>query len=95
MTTSMTTANPPPVTGVTPHLQLSDASAAADLYVRAFGAEIVQKMPADDGKRLMHCFVRINNGNLFIADPFPEAGCPLQPLSGVALHLQVADVDAW
>jgi len=45
-----------------PHLVVDGASAAADLYTRAFGAEIAQKVPAPDG-RLMHCHLKVNGGD--------------------------------
>ena len=81
-------------TGVTPYVQLRDARAAIELYRRAFGAEVVHELPAEDGKRLMHCCLRINGDFVFASDAFPEAGCPLEPISGVTLHLQVDDADA-
>jgi len=92
-TTPSTT--PPVVTGVTPHLSPSDANAAAALYQRAFGAEVLQRVPADDGKRLLHCHLRINGGNVFLADPFPEHGHPAKTPQGFTLHLHVDDADAW
>ncbi|HYD99741.1 MAG TPA: glyoxalase/bleomycin resistance/extradiol dioxygenase family protein [Alphaproteobacteria bacterium] len=83
------------VGGVTPYLSMSDASAAAAFYVRAFGAEEIRRMPADDGRRLIHCHLRINGGPLMLNDPFPEYGHPHRPAQGYMLHLQVDDVEAW
>lgn len=88
------TANPA-VGGLTPYLNLSDANAAADFYKRAFGAEELLRLPADDGKRLIHCHLRINGGSLMFADAFPDHGHPLETPQGYALHLQVDDVEAW
>jgi PhnB protein len=88
------TPTPPTVTGVTAHVCVRDANAAADLYQRAFGAEVLQRLAAPDGK-LMHCHLRINGGNLFINDAFPEHGCPLEAPQSFALHLQVDNADAW
>jgi len=83
------------VGGVTPYISVSDASAAAAFYARAFGAEEINRVPADDGRRLMHCHLRINGGPLMLNDPFPEYGYPLQTPQGFVLHLQVDDVEAW
>lgn len=81
--------------GVTPHLHIDGAAAAADFYKKAFGAEEPMRMPAEDGKRLMHCHLVINGGNLFLCDYFPEHGFAPQTPAGFALHLHVDDVDAW
>ena len=39
---------------VTPHLVVSDAAAALEFYKKALGATETMRMPAEDGKRLMH-----------------------------------------
>ena len=85
----------PQVGSVTPHLVCRDASAAIAFYKTAFGAEEMMRMPADDGKRLMHAHLKVNGASLMLADDFPEyngkeAGVP----EGVSLHLQVPDADA-
>jgi len=86
-----------PTGGVTPHLGIRDGKAAEaiDFYKAAFGAQEMMRMPADDGKRLMHAHLKINGASLMLADEFPEyggasAGAP----EGVTLHLQVSDADA-
>jgi RNA polymerase sigma-70 factor (ECF subfamily) len=88
-------ASQPVVTGVTPYLSVRDASAASKFYQKAFAAEELARMPAEDGKRLMHCHLRINAGSLMLSDPFPEHGHPLEAAQGYVLHLQVDDADAW
>ncbi len=35
-------------------------------------------MPAEDGKRLMHCHLLVNGAHLFINDAFPDYGHPLE-----------------
>ena len=87
--------NAPTITGVIPHLALADASAAVALYQRAFAAEEVARMPAEDGRRLMHCHLRINGGNVFLMDPFPEHGHAAQAPAAFVLDLHVDDADAW
>jgi PhnB protein len=81
--------------GVVPHVTVRDADAAAGFYKRAFGAEEIQRLPAQDGKRLMHCCLRINGGPLMLNDAFPEYGYPLKTPQSFVLHLHVEDVDAW
>lgn len=87
-----------PTTGVTPHLTINDGRAgeACDFYVAAFGATERMRMPADDGKRLMHAHLVVNGASLMLADDFPEySGRPSGAPAGVTLHLQVDDADAW
>lgn len=83
--------------GVTPYLTVRGAKQAADFYKRAFGAEEVHRMDAEDGERLMHCHLRINGGDLMMSDEFPEYGSPLPEAGprGVTLHLAVDDADTW
>ncbi|MFC3713139.1 VOC family protein [Sphingoaurantiacus capsulatus] len=87
-----------PLTGITPHITIRDgrAAEAIDFYVKAFGAEEAMRMPADDGKRLMHAHVRINGGSLMMHDDFPEyTGGPTGAPTAVTLHLEVDDADRW
>ncbi len=72
MSDTATTSAPQPETmerptlqGVVPYLMVRGASEAAEWYKRAFGAEEVMRMPEEGGTRLMHCHLRINNGDLF------------------------------
>ena len=86
-----------PATGLTPHLSIRDgrAAEAIDFYKAAFGAEEQMRMPADDGKRLMHAHLTLNGASLMLADDFPEySGKAAGPPEGVTLHLQVTDADA-
>ena len=87
-----------PISGVTPHLTIRDnkAAEAVDFYKAAFGAEEMIRMPAQDGKRLMHVHLKVNGGSLMMNDDFPEyrGGVSPEPAS-VTLHLQVEDADAW
>jgi len=45
---------------VTPHLVVSDANAAIAFYKEALGATEALRMPAQDGKRLMHSEIHVN-----------------------------------
>ncbi|MDJ0896057.1 MAG: VOC family protein [Alphaproteobacteria bacterium] len=82
---------------VTPHLVVDGAAEAIEFYQKAFGAEEVQRMPAPDGKRLMHAEILINGGRIMLVDAFPEYGSRSPKSLGgtaVTLHLFVEDADA-
>lgn len=95
----MTEAPQGPAAGLTPHICIRDgrAAEAVDFYVRAFGAEEQRRMPADDGKRLLHAHLLINGASLMLNDDFPEmrGGRPSGAPEAMVLHLQVDDADAW
>ena len=82
-----------PVTGITPYVQVRSAREAADLYQKAFGAEVVDIR--EMGGKVIHCHIRINGGSMFLNDPFPEHGHPLEKPQSFTLHLQVDDADKW
>ena len=81
--------------GLVPYLMLDDSAGASDFYQKAFAGEELVRMPAEDGKRVMHITMRINNGFLMFNDPFPEHGYPGEKPQGYTLHLQVDDIDTW
>ncbi len=88
--------------GVIPHLVVNDANAAIDFYKKALGATETLRMPAQDGKRLMHAEIAVNGARIFLMDEFPEhraehTGNNVSPktLGGTTsvLHLDVANCD--
>jgi PhnB protein len=93
-----------PVQIVTPHLVVSDANAAIEFYKKALGATETMRMPAEDGKRLMHSEIRIGGARIFVMDDFPEhrgshgvdAVFPPDQIKGtsVTMHLEVENCDA-
>lgn len=92
-----------PSGGVIPHLVVADAAAAIDLYASALDAREVMRVPAEDGKRLLHAEIEVNGALVYLRDHFPEfesPGCSamappsLAGSTGVTLHLDVADCDA-
>lgn len=86
----------PTLSGIAPYLTVRGAKDAAEFYTRAFGAEEVRRLEADDGERLMHCHLRINGADLMFSDEFPEYGGALgDGPRGVTLHLAVDDADFW
>ena len=86
-----------PMNGVTAHLTIRDgrAAEAIDFYKAAFDADEQLRMAGQDGKRLMHAHLKINGGSVMMNDDFPEYTGGVGDPSGVTLHLQVDDADAW
>lgn len=86
--------------GVIPHLVVDDANKAIEFYQQAFGAELVRKSPAPDGKRLMHAELKIGKSHIYLNDDFPEYsnGKSHTPTalggSPVVLHRYVENCDA-
>jgi PhnB protein len=58
--------------GVVPHLVVEGAADALDFYKTAFGATELMRLPAEDGKRLMHAAMIVNGCHIFLMDDFPE-----------------------
>jgi uncharacterized glyoxalase superfamily protein PhnB len=88
-------ANAKPKGTVVPYLTLKDASAASEFYQRAFGAQEIQRTPGEDGKRLIHCHLYINDGSLMLSDFWPEHGYAYVAPAGYTITLLVDDIDAW
>ena len=63
---------PPGMESLIPHLVCEGCSEAIEFYKKAFGAEEVGRMPAPDGRRLMHAAIRIGKSYVFLVDDFPE-----------------------
>ncbi|HEY8212343.1 MAG TPA: glyoxalase/bleomycin resistance/extradiol dioxygenase family protein [Myxococcaceae bacterium] len=58
---------------IIPYLAVDNASAAVELYVKAFGAREVSRQPAPNNpSKLLHVELEINGGRLMMADDFPE-----------------------
>jgi PhnB protein len=83
--------------GVTPYLTVHGASEASAWYQRAFGAQELMRQADQDGTRLIHCHLRINDADVMMSDDYPEHGfgLPEGGPAGVTLHLHVDDADTW
>ena len=96
----MATAIPAGHEGLIPHLVCDRCTEAIEFYKKAFGAEEIARMPAPDGKRIMHAAIQIGGQHVFLADDFPEycGGKAQSPkaLGGtpVTIHRYVKDCDA-
>jgi PhnB protein len=91
---------PPGHENLIPHVVCDQCSEAIEFYKKAFGAEETFRLPAPDGRKIMHASIRISNSFVFLADDFPEycGGKSSSPraLKGtpVTLHHYVANCDA-
>ncbi len=91
---------PPGHENLIPHLVCDRCSEAIEFYKKAFGAEEINRMPAPDGRRIMHAALRIGKSYLFLVDDFPEyaGGKSSNPkaLKGtpVTIHHYVENCDA-
>lgn len=85
----------PVMKGVIPYINVEGAIDALAFYEKAFAAKELARMPADDGKRLMHGHLEINGGSLMVSDTFPEHGYALQPSHSFTMQLVVDDAEAW
>ena len=96
----MATPIPAGYEGLIPHLVCERCADAIEFYKQAFSAEEISRVPAPDGKRIMHAAIRIDGRPLFLVDDFPEfcGGKSENPkaLGGtpVTIHRFVKDCDA-
>jgi PhnB protein len=83
---------------VSPHLTIEGAAAAIEFYKKAFEARELMRLPAADGKRLLHAAIGIGDSTVLLNDSFPEWSGNKGPkaLGGtpVTIHLYVEDCDA-
>lgn len=89
---------------IVPYLTVNDAKGAIAFYKKGLGAKELMRMPADDGKRLMHAQLEINGHAVYMSDDFPEfaGGASRAPKPGgaasVGLFIQLKapkEVDQW
>src|SRR5262245_66209793 len=79
---------------VTPYLTVKGATEAIAFYQKAFGAKEEMRMPAQDGKRLMHAHLTINDGQVFLSDEFPEHDASRAPTAANTPPVAVAHASA-
>jgi PhnB protein len=78
---------------VVPHLVVKGGLEAIKFYEDALDAEAENVMMAQDGKRVMHAELEINDGTVFLCDEFPEFGSATTSpktagSASVAVHLE-------
>jgi len=83
--------------GVIAYLAVDGAAKAAELYRKAFGAEIAAQHPADEQGRTMHIHLYINGSSLMLSDFYPEHGHAAKPVQActMQLHLDEGAIDQW
>jgi len=88
----------PPVVA---HICVNDANKAIEFYCKAFGAELKEKHPSPDGKKIMHAWLMVQGGSFYVVDDFkemdPEGKSHTAQAHGgspVSMHLNVEDADA-
>lgn len=82
--------------GVIPYLAMGGkAAAAADFYIRAFGARDLGRMPLENGAGLMHAQVEINGGALMMTDHSMSSATDAPPMASGHLQLVVGDGRMW
>ncbi|MET8848362.1 VOC family protein [Amycolatopsis sp. NPDC004625] len=91
----MTTTSEAPVAAalrsLTPYLVVTDARAALDFYVGAFGAvRRADPIVMDDG-RVGHAEVAIGDSVLMLAEEYPELGHVVAPEGGPLVRIEVPD----
>jgi len=79
---------------IVPHLVVDGGLKALRFYEDALDAEIETVMMADDGKRVMHAEMDVNDSTIFLCDDFPEfGGGPSAPAKDgrapVTIHLEL------
>jgi PhnB protein len=91
------TPDPDTMKGVIPYLAMNgSAGAAADFYVRAFGATDAGRMPLDDAPgKFMHAQVIINGGALMMTDHSMSSATDAPPMASGHLQLVVGNGKAW
>ena len=81
---------------VVPYLTIPDnrGNEAAEFYKTLFDAKEGVRMPAEDGKRLMHCEMHFAGNAIYFADNMMDAKGPPAMVSVFIGFDKAADVDA-
>jgi PhnB protein len=77
---------------ITPSLTVPDGEAAIALFEKAFGANVLRKMPMPGSKKIMHACLQIGSSKIFVQDEMPNMPGPKQ--RHASFYLYVPDVDA-
>lgn len=79
---------------ISPALTCRDAHRAIEFYKKAFGAEVLVKMPSPDGK-ISHSELKIGDSIIFVGDEMPGMSSAPAETSTPSLYLflYVPDVD--
>ena len=74
-----------------PHLVVKGGLKAIEFYEEVLDAETQFVMMAEDGKRVMHAVLEINDGTIYLCDDFDMGGAasPKGGTTSVVIHLQL------
>jgi PhnB protein len=81
--------------GLAPYLTVKGGLDAIKFYENAFDADPLSVTVADDGQRVLHAELEINDGILYLSDEFPEygAGGAMAPKAtggtSVTIHIEL------
>ncbi|MBI1199634.1 MAG: VOC family protein [Phenylobacterium sp.] len=81
--------------GVIAYLAVDGAVKAAELYRKAFAAEIAAQHPVDDKGRTMHIHLYVNGSSMMLGDFYEEHGHAKVAPAAITLQLIVDDAQAW
>jgi PhnB protein len=81
---------------IVPYLTIAGGrgAEAAAFYSKLFGAKEGMKMPAEDGKRLMHCELEFAGNRIYLSDDFQGQNAKPAMASVFVGFDKAADVDA-
>ena len=82
---------------LSPYLIVPNSVEAIEFYSKAFGAELVSRMPGPDGNSTMHAEMAIGDSMLMLTDENPQWNMKSPVTLGgctATMHLYVKDADA-
>ena len=74
---------------ITPHLVVSDAAKAIEIYKKAFGAQENERFMTPDGKAVMHAQLKIGNSMVMLGNEFPPHCLSPKTRGGTSVSLQL------
>lgn len=81
---------------VTASLTLKDTKKALEFYQKAFGAEVIDTFPNQNGKGYMHAVMKIGDTLIMMGDEMGPMSKSAETMGGspMSLYIYVTDVDA-
>ncbi len=83
---------------VTPSFTFKDSKKAIEFYKKAFGAKVLDVLPAPNGRGTMHATIQIGNSIVMMGDEMPNPNCSKSAeslgASPISFYIYVPNVDA-
>ena len=90
---AMSVEDKPNTAGITPYIRSSDCDQHIDWVQKVFGGEVKELFRTKE-KKIMHCHVRFNEGDLYLSDRMCSPSNGVEENSeGVTLHVVLPDPD--